>query len=278
MLLDEESEKKIFRKAALSRAFEEEAFEKIQEKIIKIPAYLSAGQEYTAASLSVFLEKIGCDDKQIFMQHRGHSTYLSFGGDIEKLILELLGKSSGCANGKGGSASIQSREKNIYGHDGLMGSQGPIATGACYANKKFTLCFAGDAAAEEDYFLASIGWASTKKMPIWFIIEDNNLSILTEKKVRRNWELHDVARAFQMKAFSVTDNPYDIWNCIESNDITGPCLLNINTNRLFWHAGAGIDNVDQFDRQKLFIEKFGMDIILESKNYVKEIWQKCLSH
>ena len=26
------------------------------------------------------------------------------------------------------------------------------------------------------------------------IIEDNNLSILTEKKVRRNWEMGDVAK------------------------------------------------------------------------------------
>ena len=62
----------------------------------------------------------------------------------------------------GGSASIQSKQKQIYGHDGLMGSHGPIATGACYGNKKFTMCFTGDAAAEEDYFVAAIGWASTK--------------------------------------------------------------------------------------------------------------------
>ena len=31
---------------------------------------------------------------------------------------------------------------------------------------KSLLCFAGDAAAEEDYFLAAIAWASTKKLPI----------------------------------------------------------------------------------------------------------------
>ena len=83
----------------------------------------------------------------------------------------------------GGSASIQCRANNIFGHDGMpVGSRGPISVGACYGNKKFTLCFAGDAAAEEDYFLAAIGWASTKDLPIWFIVEDNNLSILTEKE------------------------------------------------------------------------------------------------
>ena len=121
--------------------------------------------------------------KQIFIQHRGHATYLAFGGDLKKLILELLGSNKGCANGMGGSASIQCREKNIYGHDGLMGSHGPIAVGACFGNNFPTLCFIEDAAAEEDYFLASLGWASTKKLPIWFIVEDNNLSILTEKRL-----------------------------------------------------------------------------------------------
>ena len=81
----------------------------------------------------------------------------------------------------GGSASIQSREKNIFGHDGMMGSHGPISVGACYGNKKFTLCFAGDAAAEEDYFLGCYRMGIYQKLPIWFIVEDNNLSILTEK-------------------------------------------------------------------------------------------------
>ena len=40
----------------------------------------------------------------------------------------------------------------------------------------------GDASAEEDYVLGALGWAATKKLPILFIVEDNNLSILTEKK------------------------------------------------------------------------------------------------
>ena len=30
----------------------------------------------------------------------------------------------------------------------------------------------------------TLGWASTKKLPILFIVEDNNLSILTEKNFR----------------------------------------------------------------------------------------------
>ena len=50
-----------------------------------------------------------------------------------------------------------------------------------FATGKPTIIFLGDAP-EEDYVLGAMGWAS-KKLPIIFVIEDNNFSILTEKNV-----------------------------------------------------------------------------------------------
>ena len=281
MILDQCLSTKIYETAALNRAFEVSVFEQIKLGNIKFPAYLSAGQEYISATIAVALEEAGVTQRQIFIQHRGHSIYLSFGGDIDKLVLELLGDKRGCANGMGGSASIHSVEANIYGHDGLMGSQGPISTGMCYANKMPTICFTGDAAVEEDYFLASIGWASTKKLPIIFVVEDNNLSILTEKKVRRNWEMHDVAKAFKMKAFDINDDPQEIFNCLdfENGIFSEPMLLNINTNRMFWHSGAGIDDPDIFDRYKHEMENLGdeaRDIHESTKKMVIKLWQEQL--
>ena len=80
----------VFKKAALCRHFENQAYNAIQNKHIKYPAYLSAGQEFISCSIATVLEeqKINPD---IFIQHRGHSTYLAFGGDIDSLILELIG-------------------------------------------------------------------------------------------------------------------------------------------------------------------------------------------
>ena len=91
-----------------------------------------------------------------------------------------------------------------------MGTQMPIGIGACFSTKKPTIVFLGDASAEEDYVLGAIGWASTKKLPILIIIEDNNLSILTEKKVRRNWSMKDVGLGFKIKSFDIDDNPLAI--------------------------------------------------------------------
>ena len=266
----------IFKKASLCRNFELELFNKVQEKIIKFPVYLSAGQEFIASTIAVKMNEIGVHP-DIFIQHRGHSTYLAFGGDIFQLIDEMLGRKSGCAFGMGGSASIQSKEKKIYGHDGLMGNQVPIGVGACFASKLPTIVFVGDSAAEEDYSLSAIGWASTKKIPILFIVEDNNLSILTEKKVRRNWEIHDVANGMKVKSFNIPDDPMVIHKHLE-NSFDEPMLLNINTIRKFWHAGAGTDgeNFDRYEDEMKFFGDEGKQIDKYNKNLVLEAWVKQL--
>ena len=171
----------VFKKTSLNRNFELSVFEYVKNKKINLPTYLSAGQETISAAIAEICEKKKIKPL-IFGQHRCHSIYLSFGGPIDKLILELLGSKNGCTKGMGGSASIHCKKINMYGHDGHMGTQVPIGTGACFESGKPTVVFMGDASAEEDYVLGALGWASTKKLPILFIVEDNNLSILTEKK------------------------------------------------------------------------------------------------
>ena len=133
----------VFKKAALARNFEEEVINNIKNKNIKIPVYVSAGQEYISSTISTIC-KIKKIKPLIFGQHRCHSIYLTFGGNKGKLIDELIGKKTGCTGGMGGSASIHSKSINMFGHDGLMGSNGPIGVGACYATNKPAIIFLGD--------------------------------------------------------------------------------------------------------------------------------------
>jgi len=231
----------VFKRASLCRNFEQYVFDGIKNRLFRFPIYLSAGQEYISATIAETM-RVKNIQPNIFIQHRGHSTYLSNDAPVEMLVDELLGKESGCAYGMGGSASIHSKEKNIFGHDGLMGSQVPIAVGHCYSTQHPTIVHMGDASAEEDYVLGAMGWASTKKLPILFVVEDNNLSILTEKKVRRSWHMRDVAKAFNMRARDTTDDPVELGSHLQCLFDCGPMLLNVNTHRKYWHSGAGIDD------------------------------------
>ena len=277
MINDNNYRLQVFKKASIARNFEEQVIANVKNKNIKIPVYVSAGQEFIASSISTIC-KIKKIKPLIFGQHRCHSTYLTFGGNKAKLIDELLGKKTGCTSGMGGSASIHSKAINMYGHDGLMGSNGPVGVGACYATKKPTIIFLGDAAAEEDYVLGALGWAATKKLPILIIVEDNNYSILTEKKIRRNWEMSDVAKSFNIKGFNLNDNPVNI-NRYSKYFFKQPCLLNINTNRIYWHAGAGKDSEKTFDRYKSEKKSLGLKANLidnNSRKIIKKLWQKHL--
>jgi TPP-dependent pyruvate/acetoin dehydrogenase alpha subunit len=126
--------------------------------------------------------------------------------------------------------------------------------------------------------MGALGWASTKNLPILFIVEDNNLSILTEKKVRRNWEMDAVAKAFNMKAVNIQDDPLVINMHLEDYNFNGPMLLNINTNRKYWHSGAGQDG-DNFDRYNNELKALGEEatkIDLENKQLVETLWEQQL--
>ena len=216
----------IFRQTCLNRYFELETAKAYNAGMMKAPIYLSVGQEHIPAAMASVTK-----DFLIFAQHRGHSYYLSFGGNPLKLADELLHKDSGCAGGMGGSASLHDPSIGMYGHSGLMGDQVPIAVGAALGSGKRVLTMTGDASVEEDYVFGAMGYAVSKKLPVFFICEDNNLSILTEVQTRRTWNMTDVARSLGMQAADITDDPWLIAYYTQQSLHSLPAFLNIRTCR-----------------------------------------------
>ena len=268
----------VLNRASISRIFDERVYDLIEKKIIKFPVYLSAGQEYVACTIAEI-----CNMKRIkpmlFGQHRGHSIYLGFSGNVKDLINEMLGKKNGCTYGMGGSLSIHSEKINMFGHDGFMGSNAPIAVGACLASKKPTIVFLGDAAVEEDYVLSSISWIAKKQLPILFVIEDNNFAVLTSKDERRDWKINNVAKSFNIESADVNDNPLNIYKILKNYKFKKPFLINVRTNRLYWHSGAGKDRKNVFDRLEDERRKLGNKALkIYSKNNLKinNLWEKLL--
>jgi TPP-dependent pyruvate/acetoin dehydrogenase alpha subunit len=152
--LSHEQALNIYRQLVYNREFELQVAEALREKQITTPTYLAVGQEHIAPTLAHTFPK-----PMIFAQHRAHPYYLSFGGDPAALRDELLGLDSGCAQGKGGSASIHDPAIPMFGHSGLMGDQIPIAVGAAIASGRATLAVTGDASVEEDYVFGAMGYA-----------------------------------------------------------------------------------------------------------------------
>lgn len=244
---------------------------------INIPVYLGVGQESIAATMSEFLPS----KTPIFAQHRSHSYFISFGGDPELLRAELFSEDSFLSNGALGSASIASKDIRMFGHSGFMGDQVPIAVGYALVKKEITLAVTGDASIEEDYVLGALGYAGTKSIPLLLICEDNNLSILTPKEVRRNWQVCDVARAFGCNAEDISDDPEEIWQALNRWDQASCLVLNINTERHLWHAGSGDDGPPKKDRLHLFRDSLiSMGLVRDIQNlealnekWINSLWR-----
>ncbi len=265
----------MFRRMCLIRNFEFNVKRAYDLGLIpKTPVYLSVGQETIASALSMVFRKAA-----LFGQHRNHDIYLAFGGDPAKLIDELIGRPTGCAGGMGGSASIHCPEIEMIGHDGLMGTQVADAVGSALGRKQLTIAFMGDASAEEGFVLGSIGYAATKKLPVLFIVCDNDRSILTEKKVRRSWTMNEHAN-FGMPAVEITDDPWLIMHYAGKLSNSLPALMNIHVCRELWHAGTGNDGEPEWHRFeivrtelcKLGIANEAKTIENETKIYIDKLW------
>lgn len=264
-----------FYRASISRHFEDNIYKLVKNGKIKFPVYFSAGQEYVSCSIASYFSQTNINP-MLFGQHRGHSIYIGFGGSLNKLALEFFGKKNGCTYGMGGSLSIHSSKINMYGHDGFMGSNVPIGIGASFSTKKPSIIFIGDAAVEEDYVLASISWIAKKKIPTLIVVEDNNFAITTSKDERRDWSVKSLGKAFKIESFDVEDDPIKILKYIKNYNFKKPRILNIRTNRLYWHAGAGIDNENVFDRLKFEKNKIGIEaheLYKKADKRVKKIFE-----
>lgn len=268
----EEQTWEMFEKICLIRAFELNVKKAFDAKMIKMPIYLSLGQESVAAALATVFK-----EPAIFGQHRCHDLYLAYGGDrkedIQALIDELLHRPTGCAGGMGGSASIHNPRIHMFGHDGLMGTQVAIGTGYVFSDpeKRPGLIVIGDASAEEDWVMPSMAFAKKHNLPILFVCMDNNLSILTEVKVRRYYRMVDTAFAVGMTAVEITDDPWLVMHYANAFGHILPAFLNVHTVRHLWHSGTGTDGPPEWDRFALIKEEFAR---LGLHTHAKEIEER----
>ncbi|HAM39145.1 MAG TPA: hypothetical protein DCP53_07120 [Elusimicrobia bacterium] len=271
----------IFRRICFSRYFDLGLINAANEKLVTSMVYLSLGQESISAALSKAIPEY-----LIFAQHRCHDTYLSFGGNPEKLRDELLCLPSGSSKGRAGSNCLQCFENNVsmFGHHGLIGENVPLGVGAALGSGKPVVCIFGDGAAEEDYVFSAMGFAVTHKLPVLFVCEDNNLSILTTVEVRRSWSVTNVAKALGMPGIDITDDPWTIYKKTQELKNNLPAFINIYTCRARWHVGTGIDNPPEWDRFKIVKDELNglglsdqiAKIEEEAKTSMEKLWDKKL--
>ena len=119
----------LYKRMVRVRLFEEEAGRLAESARLPGFLHLYVGEEAVASGVCAALE----NQDQITSTHRGHGHLLAKGGDFNRMMAELMGKSTGYCNGKGGSMHICDLDLAMLGANGIVGAGVPISVGAAYA-------------------------------------------------------------------------------------------------------------------------------------------------
>jgi pyruvate dehydrogenase E1 component alpha subunit len=235
---------KWYRDMLLWRKFEEKAGQLYIQQKIRGFCHLFIGQE---AVLAGAMSVIGPDDN-IITSYRNHVHPIAKGMHPKFIMAELFGKETGCSKGKGGSMHMFDKKRNFYGGHGIVGGQIPLGAGLAFAdkyegNKNVTLCYMGDGSVRQGAFHEALNMAMTWKLPVIFIIENNQYAMGTSVERTSNvTELYKLGSAYEMPSAPVNGMSCEAVHEAMEEAVArarkgdGPTLLEMKTYRYKGHS------------------------------------------
>lgn len=156
------------------RYFEEKAEDLYIRGLVHGTMHLSIGMEAgSVGSIATLQPK-----DLIIHHHRGHGHTIAKGADLTIMMAEFLGRETGYCRGRGGSMHIADIPGGNLGATGVVGGGIPTAVGIALAlqmrrSEQILLSYFGDGATNEGEFHESLNMASTWKLPVVFICDNN---------------------------------------------------------------------------------------------------------
>ena len=163
----------MYEKMFTIRRFEEQARREADAGKLR-GIHSSIGQEAVPTGVCAHLR----DEDFVLGTHRSHHHCIAKGVDLNEMMAELFGKSTGTGNGKGGTMHIADINKGMLGANGIVGSNIPVATGVALTAKvkgtdNVSVVFFGDGASSQGALHEAMNLASIWKLPVLFVCENN---------------------------------------------------------------------------------------------------------
>ena len=233
-----------FKDMLLMRRFEEKCGQLYTMQKFGGFCHLYIGQE---AILAGMVTAMGTDDR-IITGYRDHCHPLVLGETPHRVMAELYGRTTGTSKGKGGSMHFFDKGRNLFGGHGIVGGQIGLGAGIAFADKyrggdQVTLCMMGDGAVRQGMLHETFNMAMTWKLPVVFIIENNQYAMGTSVERTSNvHELHRLGASYDMPGEPVDGMKCEAVHaaiakaCAHCREGHGPYLLEINTYRYRGHS------------------------------------------
>ena len=233
-----------FKDMLLMRRFEEKTGQLYTMQKFGGFCHLYIGQE---AILAGMITAIRPSDR-IITGYRDHAHPLVLGTPAKNVMAELFGRTTGTSKGKGGSMHYFDKERNLFGGHGIVGGQIGLGAGIAFADKykgndSVTLCSMGDGAVRQGILHETFNMAMTWKLPVVFIIENNQYAMGTSVERTSNVrELYTLGESYDMPGEAVDGMSCEAVHraiagaCSHCRAGNGPYLLEIKTYRYRGHS------------------------------------------
>ena len=226
------------------RLFEDKVQELFMQSKIEGTTHLCQGQEAVSVGAIAALRA----DDYLTITYRGHGHALARGMPMEAAFGELMGLTSGCCRGVGGSMHLTDFSRNLIGSFAIIGASYSVAVGAALSARLrdtdgIALAFCGDGATNIGTFHESLNMASVWKAPVVFVIENNLYGEYTP--LRDTTGVEDLAERAQAHGMpGVVVDGQDIDAVHEATDSAatraraggGPTLIEAKTYRYRGHS------------------------------------------
>ena len=250
--LDSATRLGLYRTMVLARTFEEAMLREyhadkgpgfdIGKGLVPGEMHLASGQEPVAAGVCAHLTT----DDAVTATHRPHHFAIAHGIDLNKMAAEIFGRETGLGRGRGGHMHLFDPATH-FSCSGIIAEGYPPALGQAFAfqrkgTDRIAVAVTGEGAANQGAFHESLNLAALWKLPVVFVVEDNDWGISVPRS-ESTAVASNAARgaAYDMPAERVEDNDVEAIHAAAGRAVAraraggGPTLLEVHTLRLLGH-------------------------------------------
>jgi acetoin:2,6-dichlorophenolindophenol oxidoreductase subunit alpha len=204
--------------------------------------HLSAGQEPVAAGICAHLTT----DDAVTATHRPHHLAIAHGVALRPMTAEIFGRETGLGHGRGGHMHLFDPSTH-FSCSGIIAEGLPPALGQAFAfqrqgNHRVAVAVTGEGAANQGAFHESLNLAALWKLPVVFVVEDNDWGISVPRAKSTSVASNaDRAAAYGIPGVRVEDNSVEAVYAAAGEAIArarsggGPTLIEVHTLRLWGH-------------------------------------------
>jgi pyruvate dehydrogenase E1 component alpha subunit len=164
----------LFHQMILIRLVEEHASVLYQQGKIGGFLHLYIGQE----AVSTGLISVRRPEDRVITAYRDHGVAINCGIPVKVVLSELLGKVTGCSEGRGGSMHMADVDQNFWGGHAIVGAHLPLAAGLALGDRykgrdAVTICMFGDGATNIGYFHEALNLSKVWNLSVLWVCENN---------------------------------------------------------------------------------------------------------